>query len=52
LEDLKVLTVKYGGLPEGIKWDGLKKTVRAVKREGTDKFWTTPVEFAYQALNR
>ncbi|GMH75637.1 hypothetical protein TrLO_g7190 [Triparma laevis f. longispina] len=52
LDDLTTLTIKFGGLPEGIKADALKKAIRAVKREGTDKFWSTPVEVGYQKLTR
>ena len=36
---MKALVIKDGGLPEGIKWDDLKKSVRKVKKEGENKYW-------------
>ncbi|GMI31821.1 hypothetical protein TrCOL_g7459 [Triparma columacea] len=51
LNSLQNLAISTGGLPVGLKFDDIKKTVRR-KKADFGKSWTTQEEIAYQALCR
>jgi len=54
LTDLRDLTSKFAGLPDGVKKDDLIKLIRRKKADGSVKngYWTTDVEIEYQNLVR